>query len=535
MSQPISLVTRATLWILAVVAFVGIIFLWWGNMLAVERETGRAQNQLRQLLDTVERPASIACFLQDQQLASEVSQGLLSNRIVERIIIRAGETLLAEAVRHTKPGNIDDLAMENSTDFIRRQLASPFNPDETVGEILLAADPIELKNQVIQASYFIGILLMVQIFAVGATVVLVVYRLITRPIKLISDNLHNLPVEQGKILAYPHRRHKHDELGGLVNYINRMITRLVSLLNEERNLRLQREIEERKFRSIFEHADTGIFLVDQHGRMLSYNPACREIMQAVGRVEIDPISRVASFFNNDEEQVRDMIKACLEENKNVQRDIKLVGKHGSPDRWIHMTLSRIEDVVFQGVANDITDRKMAETAAKKAAITDALTGILNRLGFELKLQDRLNKGYEKSEFFSALMMIDLDFFKQVNDTYGHDAGDRVLIYFARLLKGIVRKSDLIGRLGGDEFVLFLDYIDQPRILERIAQNIIASIAKPIDLNEEQTAQVGASIGIAIFRDISIKQEQLFKQVDEAMYQAKKNGRNTYCIYTCAQK
>jgi len=503
-----------------------------GNTLAIQRETARAQDQLRQLLDTVERSASIACFLQDRQLAQEVSQGLLSNQIVERVVIRTGTTLLAEAARPSKADNIEKATVEHPADFMHRQLISPFNPDETVGEILLSPDSVELKNQAVQGSYFIGILLMVQILAVGLTVVLVVYRLITRPIKLISDNLQNLPAEQGQTLAYPHRRHERDELGGLVDYINYMVARLVSLLNEERNLRQQREIEERKFRSIFENADTGIFLVDQQGKMLSYNPACREIMRAVGRSETDPISRVANFFNNDEMQVRDMIKACLRKDKSVQQDIRLVGKNGG-SRWVHITLSRIEDVVFQGVANDITERKLAETAAKKAAVTDALTGIFNRLGFEIKLQDRLNKRYEQPEFWLALMLIDLDFFKQVNDTYGHDAGDRVLIHFARLLESVVRKSDLIGRLGGDEFVLFVDYIEKPQLLEKIAQKIITSVAEPIDIGEGQTVQIGASIGIALFRGTSVSQEQLFKQADEAMYQAKKNGRNTYCVYTHA--
>ncbi|MCB1921169.1 MAG: diguanylate cyclase [Candidatus Competibacteraceae bacterium] len=530
-SKKVSLVTRTTLWILAVIAFVGLVFLWWGNTLAIKREVARAQEQLRQLLDTVERSASIACFLQDQQLAKEVSQGLLSNKIVKRVVIRTGTTLLAEAARLPKAaGGVEETTIEHPADFMRRQLVSPFNPDEVVGEILLSPDSIELKSQAIQAAYFIGILLMVQILAVGITVVLVVYRLITQPIKLIADSLQVLPAEQGQTLAYPHRRHERDELGGLVNYINHMIARLVSLLNEERNLRQQREIEERKFRSIFENADTGIFLVDQQGKMLSYNPACRKLMRAVGRSETDPISRVTNFFNNDEMQVGDMIKACLREDKNVQQDIKLVGTDGGL-RWVNITLSRIEDVVFQGVANDVTERKLAETAAQKAAVTDALTGIFNRLGFEINLQNRLNKICEKPEFWLALMLIDLDFFKQVNDTYGHDAGDRVLIHFARLLEGSVRKSDLIGRLGGDEFVLFVDYIDQPQRVEKIAKNIITNVAEPIDIGEGQTAQIGASIGIALFRGISVSQEQLFKQADEAMYQAKKKGRNTYCVYT----
>lgn len=516
-----------------VVLLVGIISLWWGNTLSIERETTRTQNQLQELLDTVERPASIACFLQNQQLANEVSQGLLNNEIVKRIVIRAGSTLLAEAVRSPDAGGVQQVTTGNSAHVIHRPLISPFNPDETVGEILLAPDPVALGNRVAQASYFIAILLMVQILAVGVTVVLAMYGLITRPLRQISDRLRDLPAEQGIKLTHS-AGHENDEIGRVVNYINHLLNRLVGLLNAERHLRLQQEIEGRKFRSIFENADTGIFLIDHAGLMLSYNPACHQILQASGRSMTDPMTGIAIFFDYDEDQARNLIAICKQENRNIQQDIHLKGQDGKPDRWIYLTLSRIEDVVFQGVVNDITERKSVETAAQKMAVTDALTGIFNRLGFETKLQDRLNKSDESLRFQSALLLIDLDFFKEVNDTYGHDAGDQVLIRFARLLESVVRKSDLIGRLGGDEFVLFLDRLDQSPSLERITRNIIASVAKPINIGGGQTARIGVSIGITTFT--SDKSERasmklLFKQADEAMYQAKKNGRNTYCFYS----
>jgi len=523
-----SLVLRATWWILSIVALIGAISVWWSDRLMHERETMRINDQLHQLLDTVEPSASIACFVSDQELAREVSQGLLSNQIVRQVVIRTGAGVLAQATR------VPEISLENPADSIHRQLRSPFNPDEIVGEILLAPDPVELKKRVAQAAHFIVILLIMQILAIGITVVLVVYRLITRPIKRIVDRLHDLPVERGEILADPYL-HERDELGELVHYINRMIMRLVGVLDEERDLRLQHEIEERKFRSIFENADTGIFLADQNGKVLSYNPACLELVQAMGRAKTEPISRIANFFNNDATQMQEMIQACLRENKNIQRDINWVGGKSRSAHWVHVTLSQVGDGLFQGVANDITERKLAEISARKVATTDALTGILNRLGFETRLQSRLNQGYERPEFWSALMLIDLDFFKQVNDTYGHDAGDRILVGFARLLERVVRKSDLVGRLGGDEFVLFIDRIDQIQVVEKISKNIIAGVAEPIGVGGGQTARIGASIGIALSRSACTSQEQLFKRADEAMYQAKKDGRNTYCIRGDAQR
>lgn len=528
--QP-SLVVRTTLWILSMAALVGLASSWLSNALAIQRENLQTQTRLRELLDTVERPASIACFLQDRQLANEVGQGLLSNRIVAWVSIRAGETELARASQlPATAGTATNDALADSADLIVRKITSPFNPGEVIGEIRLAPDRAEIDRHVTQASYFIGILLIVQTVAVGVAVVLTVYGQITRALKQLSDRLRDLPAEQG--VKLPHAvGHETDEIGGLVEYINRLIDRLVGLLNQERHLRLQREIEERKFRSIFENADTGIFLVDRNGKILSHNPACQEIVRAAGQAGTDSISGIANFFNNDELQARSVIEDCLRESKNIQRDIHLIGQNGQPDRWIHLTLSMIEDMAFQGVVNDITERKTAEVAARKTAMTDALTGLLNRLGFETKLRERLTKDYRQSGHGLALMLIDLDFFKQINDTYGHDAGDRVLISFSRLLESAVRKSDVIGRLGGDEFVILLDCIDQPEVLEKIARKIISGVAKPIDIGQGRLARVGSSIGVALFRGNAIDQEQLLKKADEAMYQAKRSGRNTYHLHT----
>ncbi len=529
-SRQTSLVARATLWILSVAALVGLASSWLSNTLAIQRENLQTQTRLRELLDTVERPASIACFLQDRQLANEVGQGLLSNRIVAWVEIRAGETELARASQlPAMAGTTTNDMLADSADLIVRKITSPFNPGEIIGEIRLAPDRAEIDRHVTQASYFIGILLVVQTVAVGVAVVLVVYGLITRALRQLSDRLRDLPAEQGAKLPRL-AGHETDEIGGLVEYVNRLIDRLVGLLNQERHLRLLREIEERKFRSIFENADTGIFLIDRNGNMLSYNPACQEIARAAGQAGTDPLSRIAIFFNDDEAQARSVIEACLRESGNVQRDIHLIGGNGQPNRWIHLTLSRIEDMVLQGVVNDITERKTAEVAARKTAMTDALTGLSNRLGFETKLRELLARGHRRSRQGLALILIDLDFFKQVNDTYGHDAGDRVLIHFSRLLERAVRKSDMIGRLGGDEFVILLDCIDQATVLEKIARQIIASVANPIDIGQGRTARIGSSIGVALLQGEAIDREQLLKKADEAMYQAKQSGRNTYHLY-----
>jgi len=255
------------------------------------------------------------------------------------------------------------------------------------------------------------------------------------------------------------------------------------------------------------------------------------MMQAAGPLLIDSHPNITRFFADDAAQAQQLIETCLRENRNVQQDIRLAGKNDQPDRWIHLTLSRIENAVLQGVANDVTERKRAETAVRAIAVTDALTGLANRLGFEARLSESLQQCRRQPAERLALLLIDLDFFKQVNDTYGHDAGDRVLITVARRLQEAVRKTDFVGRLGGDEFVLLLDRVDELAVVERIAQSIVASLCQPIAIGAGREVRIGSSIGIALTDAATDNGEVILKQSDIAMYQAKQAGRNTYRFYS----
>ena len=521
-----SLVFRATFWILLLVGAVGLLSLWLGNSLAVQRETRRSQEKLIELLNTVERSASIACFLGDKELAKEVAQGLLSNRIVRRVVISDTKKPLA-ALERTQVA--PQTAGTGPDEAIVRQILSPFDPTEPVGQIQLLPDRVEILDAATQASWFTGILLAIQVLAVGLAVLAVVYAFITRPMTRLAAWLRALPAEHGEKLSHL-PGHDRDELGELVDYVNRLIERLVGLLREERRLRLEREIEERKLRSIFEHAATGIFLIDGRGNLRSCNPAFHSIL-----ADVVPNSRSSRFsipalFENDYARVRSLIDACNASERPVQLDMRLKTSDGKSRRWLHLTLSRIEDDLYQGVINDITDRKNAEHSALEVAMTDPLTGLLNRRGFEAKVASRFQQGKRLSDSNVALMLIDLDLFKEVNDTYGHDAGDLVLLKVASILRTLVRKTDPVGRMGGDEFIVLLSAFNSSAALELIAQKVIEAVGQPIDVGEGRKAKIGASIGIALSRPSAFDQERTLKQADEAMYQAKKHGRNTFCIY-----
>ncbi|WP_200382402.1 sensor domain-containing diguanylate cyclase [Thiococcus pfennigii] len=516
-----SLAVRATRSILTVVALIGAFNLALGYFLSMDRESREMRIHLQELLDTVERPASIACFLRDPQLAGEVAAGLLANSVVAEAVIATGTLTLARAGR----GAPSDVA---GAEVIVRRIVSPFDPDQYVGEIRLTPDQAALDAEIARTSLFIAALMLVQTLAIGAFVALVVYGFVTRPLKRAVAALLGLPAEEGGRLPQV-SHHEQDEIGELIAYVNRLLDRLVGLLHQERDLRRELAIEGQRFRSIFENAETGIFLLDGTGGMLSYNPACRRLLPVPERA--DELSALRAFFKDDDQAHR-LIALCRERNQSIHRDVQIRGTDRDASvRWIQLTLTPIGDEMFQGVVNDITERKIAEARALLAARTDPLTGLLNRAGFIDALGERLNPARATPRSWAALMIVDLDLFKTINDTYGHAAGDRVLMAVARRLKRLVRMSDPVGRFGGDEFVLLMSGVDQLDVVERLARKIVAGVAREIPIGDRRVVRVGVSVGIALSPLERADRARLFKEADEAMYEAKRAGRNAYRFFS----
>ncbi|QQC67300.1 diguanylate cyclase [Paraburkholderia ginsengisoli] len=159
---------------------------------------------------------------------------------------------------------------------------------------------------------------------------------------------------------------------------------------------------------------------------------------------------------------------------------------------------------------------------------DPLTGVRNRAFFEAQLQRCLRSGLESGERV-AVLFIDVDRFKAVNDELGHEAGDAVLCGIAARLKSSVRESDLVARLGGDEFAIVMKPLGEAKHAVALAENIRLRIAEPISLPSEEHLTASLSIGIAIFPDHAIDAASLLRSADAAMYKAKRHERGTYCV------
>ncbi|MEO5378292.1 MAG: diguanylate cyclase [Magnetococcus sp. DMHC-6] len=178
---------------------------------------------------------------------------------------------------------------------------------------------------------------------------------------------------------------------------------------------------------------------------------------------------------------------------------------------------------------EIQERKKLEQKLREQAEIDLLTGLPNRRLFQDRLQQEILKGKRK-EGKVALLFLDLDRFKWVNDTLGHDAGDQLLVDVAQRLNQVVRKSDTVARLGGDEFVIILSDIHHESMAELVASKILELLHQPFILKNQEVV-ISGSVGIAIFPLDGETSDVLIKHADMAMYQAKTMGRNTFQYFS----
>ena len=307
---------------------------------------------------------------------------------------------------------------------------------------------------------------------------------------------------------------------GIVQGFNALVTNVTRLREAAAALRLSA--------SVFDSTSEGILVTDMSRKIVSANPAVARITgysvdELVGQSPhiLDSDRNESTFYNV------------------LERSFMTQG-HWSGEHWlcrkdrevirVWTSLSKIHNeagqvVLHLGLFSDITERHGKEELMRHMALHDSLTDLPNRMLLTDRLDQLLASG-QRSPHPLAVLFLDLDGFKQVNDRLGHDAGDIVLKTVAQRLLGLLRAQDTVARLGGDEFVVILDNPEDRPAVEQVAMRIVASINLPIAVQEDQ-AHVGCSIGISMHPKNGTTAEALLKSADAAMYVAKAEGKNAF--------
>jgi diguanylate cyclase (GGDEF)-like protein/PAS domain S-box-containing protein len=237
-------------------------------------------------------------------------------------------------------------------------------------------------------------------------------------------------------------------------------------------------------------------------------------------------------IGDDWDEIQSLVTPKRGDGGSVPKhEIRLVDRHGIVKNVL-LTVVRIPDTQMRLVTLvDFTERKREEEAIRHMAYRDALTGLPNRVVFTDRLQVALSRA-KRNQVRLAVLLLDLDRFKDINDTLGHTVGDQLLQAVGNRLPGLLRSSDTVARLGGDEFIILLPDIAQAHDGPSVARKILRAFQKPFSVNR-RNVHVTPSIGIAIYPDNAEDSDTLMKNADLAMYRAKERGRNNYQCYTPA--
>jgi diguanylate cyclase (GGDEF)-like protein/PAS domain S-box-containing protein len=325
---------------------------------------------------------------------------------------------------------------------------------------------------------------------------------------------------------------KEIEFKGTVLEDGKIIITLSDITERKQTEEVLRESETR-LRKLFEAMPEAVMVHDDEGNILLINDVGAKRLEwtvedLVGRNLREIVKSESVAFIPDHARIAHTDGSCSFETTYISRNGRLIVAEVNERPIILEGRS-----VILSVARDITERKRAEQQLAYMATHDALTGLPNRMLFNDRLTLALAQAHRHQQRL-AVMLLDLDRFKDINDTLGHSVGDQLLHVVSKRLKNLLRKSDTLGRMGGDEFLFLVPDMTRLENATEVARKILESFQEPF-LVENHELRTAASIGITIYPDDGADADTLLKNADIAMYSAKQKGRNNYQRYTSTMK
>ncbi len=314
--------------------------------------------------------------------------------------------------------------------------------------------------------------------------------------------------------------------------INNLVYSVIIDITELKKIWDGLKISEQRYKLISEDVDDVVFEFNIKSGAAYSSENFKKIFGFDVHIQNFPQSLIDQdlIYNEDIQILLDLMNNLKIGQSDLENEFRIINRNGELI-WCRLVVKLILDenkrpLKAIGKIRNINDWKIEQENLKQRAQIDLLTGLYNKITTQ-KLIDEYIEG-EGSKNTSAIFAIDIDNFKDVNDTLGHLAGDKVLIDIANKLKKLFRQSDIIGRFGGDEFVVFIKNISSKQFAQKKANDVLNTVRSTIDNNKK--CKISSSIGVAIYPKDGLNFQQLYKNADEALYQTKKLGKDSFKLF-----
>ncbi|MDO3382625.1 putative bifunctional diguanylate cyclase/phosphodiesterase [Gilvimarinus algae] len=501
----------------------------------------KAQSQeLEQLIDRVVEvatpPAARAVHTLDDDLASEVVNGLLTYNFINEVAILDERGNVLADVSRAQPAN--------STHWLSRIVAGgdftyssklkvPGYVQDASGQIVFTVDKSQALSSFYQRSEINLVMGVLRNLLLVILLFVAFYFKLTKPLVRLSYEINEIDPDQPGVRRLTQlKSHRRDELGTVISSSNQLLDVVELSLAKRRAVELALRKSEEHLRQIVDSLPVLIGARNIEGYYLFANKALADTLgftpEQMHNVHVRQLLKnsvldVESILTND-------LRVIKEGEEIDVIEESFIGADGT-QLYLQthmMPLDYYDEVVSLVVSVDVTERKNAQAKMEYMAHHDALTSLPNRLHLVERLEHEVKRA-ERHGYFGAVLFIDLDKFKNINDSLGHPVGDRVLQEVSRRLQGAVRDEDLVARLSGDEFVVVLTVLDQDVEVAalkagEISEKIRALISLPF-IHEDMELRVTCSVGVVVYPDKNNVVHELLRYADTAMYQVKEKGRD----------
>lgn len=500
-------------------------------------QSNEVNNQIASITDMSTPPAARAIHTLDNMLANEVAEGIMVNDFIVEVTIEdeLGNEI-AESKRIPRPSKTVWI-----TKYVAQHLkiySSPLyipgqEPEGQHGIIRFVVDMDAAYASFYQHSAVVISIGLIRSFVLVVFLFVAFHYLLTKPLIRIATQIKEInPGSPGEQRLSLPAHNRDDELNQLVSSGNQLLDAVDLALAKRRAVEVVLRKSEEHVRQIIDSLPVWVGARNRDGHYIFANKALADFLQTSPEaMRGSHISDFSSYFLTDPHEVitldTEVIKSRISAQIWEEKWLSLDGDEHSMHTHV-MPMEFYDEVVALVVSSDITELKKAQAQMEHMAYHDALTDLPNRSYLVERLEEEVRKSARYS-FYGALLFIDLDQFKYINDSLGHPAGDGVLKHVSQRLMAIAAETDVVVRLGGDEFVVVLTDLGKELssaiiLAEQIGERIRSYVAEPHFYNDLEL-HVTCSVGIVIYPEEDAGVHELLRYADTAMYQVKEQGRN----------